>query len=354
VDDGEYFRDPNAARYPRHPIQPAVEAVLTAQPEFPTSSIDIFACNSTLGNLLRFVRKTDKSFRILVQAIGRTVFLVRRENSPTELIPDVVGFGYSFPEAYTTWDADVKGSVSHQRIIQYSFAGLDCLVRFEADGYLKEKVSEESKEASFNDMARTDAIDESLASAVDNSSIANRPTSADNPLTVTHGGRQVSHEAIFDLKTRSFRKKDRDILGEELPRLWVSQIPNFILAFHEDGLFKDIRIREVRDEIQQWERENMDDLRRFAVLLKKIVAFACDQPVGKVEIVRHESEPDVLELREQCDDVSDTLPVDLAEQWIMGPPDDYRDDEVDLIEWSDQESIGRSSEDESEKDFTAC
>lgn len=46
------------------------------------------------------------------------------------------GYGHTFPEANTTWEADVKGSASHQRLIRYNVAGLDMVVRFEADGYI--------------------------------------------------------------------------------------------------------------------------------------------------------------------------------------------------------------------------
>ena len=76
-DEGEYFRDPNAARYPSHPMQPAVEAIFRENPDLSTSCIDIVACSSTLGNLLRFVRSTGGGFRFIVEVIGSTVFFVR-------------------------------------------------------------------------------------------------------------------------------------------------------------------------------------------------------------------------------------------------------------------------------------
>ena len=100
------------------------------------SAVDIFGCGSTFGNLLRFVRGENKSFRMIVEVVQNMVLLIRRENSPREVMQDVRGYGHTMPEAYTTWRRDVKGSESHQRIIRYKFAGLDCLVRFEADGYL--------------------------------------------------------------------------------------------------------------------------------------------------------------------------------------------------------------------------
>jgi hypothetical protein len=92
--------------------------------------------------LLRFARnvKVDKPVRFLVEVVGETVFFIRRENSPREVIADIRGYGHSFPEANTTWDADVRKSETHQRIIRYQLGHINTIVRFEADGYLPEEV----------------------------------------------------------------------------------------------------------------------------------------------------------------------------------------------------------------------
>jgi hypothetical protein len=92
-DNGRYFRDPNAARHPSHPMEPAVKAVLAQVPDLKTDQFDIFGCTSTLGSLMRFLKGHDKPFRFTVEAVGRTVFFVRRENAPDELIPGPRGFG---------------------------------------------------------------------------------------------------------------------------------------------------------------------------------------------------------------------------------------------------------------------
>lgn len=115
------------------------------QPEFDTTPIEVVGCGSTLGNLLRFAGSIERTFSFDVDVIGDAVFFVRREISPTELIPDVRGYGHTFPESYTTWNAKVKGPVSHQHIVKYTFGGLCCLVRSERDGYLKEKLSSEEQ-----------------------------------------------------------------------------------------------------------------------------------------------------------------------------------------------------------------
>jgi hypothetical protein len=358
-DDGNYFRDPNAARYPAHPIQPAVQAILTSQPDFPTSSVDVFACGSTLGNLLRFVRKVDKPFRMLIEAVGDTVFFVRRENSPTELIPNVRGFGHTFPEAYTTWEADVKTSESHQRVVAYAFGGLDCLVRFEADGYHRDLAPGEGEVVRAPKPAETASLDAMLASALDNSTIAVRSSVQDKPLTVARGGQLTPQSTIFDLKTRSIRKKDEDILAGELPRLWVAQIPNFILAYHTSGVFEEIQTRSVRCEIEDWECENKETLRRFAVLLRKIVAFARGRRDRKFEVRRREV--DVLELREQGEEVGHTLSAVVEARWVAGKSDapeslgdGFQERDVRYRSESDDENATFDWDEGSEKDFTAC
>jgi len=93
-------------------------------------SVDVVGCGSTLGNLLRFAGSSSlsKPFRFDVDVVGDAVLFIRKEKSPTELIQDLQGYGHTFPEAYTTWDLEVKNSCSHQRVVQYDFGGLNFLV----------------------------------------------------------------------------------------------------------------------------------------------------------------------------------------------------------------------------------
>lgn len=74
-------------------MEPAAKAVIAQNPHLDTGNIDVFACTSTLGNLLRFLKNDDKTFRFTVEGVGRTVFFVRRENAPDELIAGPRGYG---------------------------------------------------------------------------------------------------------------------------------------------------------------------------------------------------------------------------------------------------------------------
>lgn len=265
--------------------------------------------------LLRFVRGEGKPFRTLIEVIGRTVFFMRRENAHDEVIPNVYGYGHTFPEAYTTWGANVKGSESHQRVMKYDFAGMSCLVRFEADGYLPSVTqNHHSSRSSEEDPAEAA---EDLLSSFENVAISNLPASGlKNPetLKISAGGECISQSAIFDLKTRSFRKKVEDTLGQELPRLWIAQVPYFILAHHKAGRFGDIQVIDARERVRHWEEDQKATLARFADLLKQIVSFAQSLDCGRFEITREDGAT-VLELRTQCAGAGRVLPLHVANKW---------------------------------------
>lgn len=325
-DNGTYFRDRNAAQYPPYPLEPMVQAILTDKPEFPVTDVDIIACNNTLGQLLRFVRGAGSPFRMLVQVLGKTVFFIRRENSPTEMIPGIRGYGHTFLEAYTTWNDSVGGSTSHQRVVKYKFADMECLIRFVPDGFLPdlvtdtEKAKEEpvphSQEESMN-------AEESLASIEDISlsdALSYATEMAPQKLEVAMQGQRIPQCAVFDVRTRSRAKRRCDVLKEELPRLWLTQIPNFIIANHTNGQFKNIRIRDVRDAVKQWEESEQLTLRKFASLLQMIVAFARSLEDGRLEIERKES-VQVLNLRAQSGVVNSVLSPAVASKWTGSDED---------------------------------
>ena len=309
------------------------------------SDMDVFACGSTLGNLLRFVRKVDKPFRFIIEVVGDTVFFIRRENAPDEHIVGVRGYGHTFPEAYTKWHAEVKNSASHQRLIRYTFAGLNCAVRFEGDGYLEHLAGESVHGTVSCDLPKV------------------------NGLVIQQGGRSIAQESVFDLKTRSVRRKLDDILTEELPRLWITQVPNFVLAFHERGVFKknDIQIRDVRKEVSNWEKQNQSDLRMLGELMNKLVEFVEGASGGKCEVRCRDV--GVLEIHSHLDNAPHAMSPELHLVWTHlasspesgddaalggarldaspGGESDNEDSEkgVDLASFSDEDSG---------PDFTAC
>lgn len=263
-DTGDFFRDTNAARYPSYPMEPAFRAIHALQPTYDMQSVDVVGCGSTLGNLMRFARSEHRVFRFDVDVLHDTVIFIRKEKSPTELLQDVRGFGHTFPEAYTSWDSEVRNSRSHQRVIGYEFGGLKMLVRTETDGYVRQDPPKLSSA-----IARNVQSFEGTTDSLDNLAVSNDSPSIHGPLVCKMRGDRISQKQIFDIKTRGIaREFDMD---EALPRLWLNQTPKFLIAYHRRGLFNRPQVRDVKAEIDEWEKSNAAVLACFHAVLARIV-----------------------------------------------------------------------------------
>ena len=312
-DSGDYFRDLNAAKYPTYPSEPAVHAIYEMHPEFDPGQIDIVACGNTLGSLLKCAASVERTFRFDVHIIGKTAFFVRKELSPTALIPEVYGYGHTFPASHTQWDSDVKGSVSHQRIIKYVFGGLNCLVRFESDGYLKDRTPKTIASSPKSEpKARVNPHLSSLLEATSSAKISGGSEIATGDLHVESKGRSIPQEAVFDLKTRSFRKEID--MSEVLPRLWTIQTPNFIIGYHKSGLFDNIQVQNVESELRQWEDKSSVVLSRLHALMQNIIEIASENS-NKVAVFRQGSGP--LQVHTMSDESWSALPPDLVAKWEL-------------------------------------
>jgi hypothetical protein len=149
-----------------------------------------------------------------------------------------------------------------------------------------------------------------------------------------------------------------DTLGEELPRFWARHIPKFVLAHHVHGVFNDIEVHDMSDQIKEWEDAHQDELSMLATLLRKIVDVVRGREDNKLELVH--TGGDQLEFREQLNDAGRVLSDDVKSQWLnaqrtlgvdgeepvflAGSVPGAIDDEDDVTSWSDG----------GELDYTAC
>ena len=329
-DSGEYYRDPNAARYPKHPNEPAIRALFQVNPDYDCSKIQVVGCGNTFGCLLSVCRVSDdRTFEFGVERIGNTIFLVR-QTAPGELIGDVYGYGHSFPEAYTTWPRNVSGSASHQRLIEYKFAGLHCLIRSETDGYLPEKVTPQD---GTDEKSPRVSSNMTLEEATGTLAVSRFTEVASEKLKMRSAGNAIPQEAIFDLKTRSVRRAVE--IAEFLPRLWVNQTPTFIIARHERGIFKEINIKDVKHDVQQWESANQVVLSRLHGVLKKLIELTGKPGCSRVQVHRVATGP--LLISEVMNRWT-VLPQDLKVKWQKrgAAPDSTTDNDLDDTDSEDE------------------
>ncbi|KUJ19423.1 uncharacterized protein LY89DRAFT_683266 [Mollisia scopiformis] len=299
------YRDINAARYPKCPMEPAVRSVLEMQSHSELPSVDVFGCGNTLGSLLRCARSQATPFRFDV------VFMVRRGDSPTEKITDLQGYGQNFPAAYTTWDADVRGSCSHQRVISYTLGGMRFFVRSETDGYVRtssQTLTLSTSTASSLEAPSVVSTEDVLGSM----SVDTRQLQEGSLLEVRQQGIPIAQEHIFDIKTKSRWYKEYGMEGI-LPRFWVNQTPNFLLAYHQAGLFSEPEVAPILDDVKLWEKKNSSHLARYHALVKRIVDVVRDSDGQQFEISWEGQGP--LLITKQIAAGRLALPTDLLTLW---------------------------------------
>jgi hypothetical protein len=168
------------------------------------------------------------------------------------------------------------------------------------DGYFG---AEESL-VTTQDSASVDDIVQGLASS--RVSAASKSSVTDNPKATTVAGELVGQDKIFDSKTRYIGKIGKqDTLSDEIARLWVRQVPNFILAYHDDSLFSNVQIKSVTTEVQDWETSNCKILGQLAVLLDRIMETVRAEPTKKIEVCHLKGAITVLQCRAQFPDAGE-------------------------------------------------
>lgn len=245
------------------------------RPDFDLTSVDIFGCGHTLGYLLKAARVDPTPFRFDVDAVGDTVFFVRKGSSPTEQITDLRGYGFRFPEVYTSWDHDVRCSASHQRTINYTFGGLQILLRSTTDCYLP---------APGAATISLPHLYSPLEDAFDTLKVGGGVNLSEgrDKLHLEMEGNMVPQSMIFDIKTRgSLNTID---MNDVLPGLWLNQTPNFLVAYHQSGLFHRPQVKDIREEVLDWEKENSHTLATFHAILKRIIDVVRDSEKQQCEV----------------------------------------------------------------------
>ena len=137
---------------------------------------------------------------------------------------------------------------------------------------------------------------------------------------------------------------------EVYPRLWVSQTPKFIIAYHNSGQFNDIQVQDLGDSIHDWEKRNKELLHRFNKILRQLVGFAKQSECHKVEVRRIAMGP--LQIRKQGEDCWNALPSNLKAKWAGRPiSEKYESNESVLTREKTTEIMSDGDEDDGLDDY---
>ncbi|KAI1214723.1 uncharacterized protein F4807DRAFT_7097 [Annulohypoxylon truncatum] len=314
-DAGLIYIAQNAARHPDSPLEPLFRALYITQPAFDILTTDVVTDRNNLRKLLSFVdpsssRNGLESFTIDVEVTKDTAIFCRMETETQEIIGpnEFRGFGHEFEKAYTT-DA-INGSTGHHRIVSYKFYGLNFIIRHEVDGYVSNRKETSSRGRGTDDISSL--LGSLSLSTSDNTNKASRV--AGSKLVIREEGHIVPIESTLEIKTRVAHKPLN--IMEIAPQLWVSQTLKLVRAYHSRGVFQEPRVEDVAADIRRWEQGNQANLKKLAILIKKIISAV--KGFGGRATVRYDAIMGQLVIKQT--DEERMLPKDLYSKW------DSRDD----------------------------
>ncbi|KJZ77658.1 hypothetical protein HIM_02835 [Hirsutella minnesotensis 3608] len=290
-DMGKFPLDLNDAIYPEHAVEPAVLSVMKMRPN--PLSVDLVACIHTLENLLDYVDgRTHFSFKILVEAVGETVHLIRCDPKSTYMAKEP--YIHHFVKANTSWSSDFVQSISHHRVVKYQLGGLNLLMRSESKAY------DNTVDLSFG-----------LENLSLGKSIVPRSVAAEG-LQVDFAGSLVPQSAILEIKTRSSRTAFKTFKCE-VKHLWLLRVSQLVHAKHDRGLFDAAQIKDMNNTIRLWEATNQKIVHKFADLLRQITRRALANKGGKLLLVKSKDAP--LEFRAAPEGMGDAFSDSVGKQW---------------------------------------
>lgn len=298
----------NAARHPESPLEPLFRALYRENPSFTISAIDVVTDRNNIRKLLsflspRFLQNGLKPFTIDVELIGKTAVFCLQETATNEVpgLRAFKGYGHQFEKAATT--DQIPDSIGHHRIISYEFGGLKFLVRHETDAFVAD--------ASFSfrdDPESTD--DDDLSNKLDTLDLSPYVGPEGSQLTVKRGGHVVSLKSTLEIKIQaSHRPLD---MSNVLPHLWVSQTSKLVYAYHKKGVFPPPEVSDVGFEVKRWEQLHQWELKKLAVLIRKILSVVRVWNEGVT--IRYDQSSDQILLTPRTSK-REMLPKDLYSKW---------------------------------------
>ncbi|KAB5526488.1 hypothetical protein GE09DRAFT_1178184 [Coniochaeta sp. 2T2.1] len=283
------------SRYLQLPTIPSTPLSPPRRSDFQIGDVDLVTDRNNIRKLLRFVQgSSGNAFQIAVEVAGsKSALFTRTETKTTDVIRGFRGYGHNFEKAYT------KGpeGCAHHRIISYKFGDMNCIVRHETDGYVDNKGPRE--------------LGDNLLDALEGLSISKSDNVVTDPAVtiVKTGGKAVDPSSTLEIKTRVASRKIE--MAEVFPQLWISQTLKLVVGYHRNGIFDDIQLRDMTNEIRQWETTNQRDLSKLACLPVKIIGVVKHRGDRRA-VVRYDGG---TRLRIVASERKRALPDDLYAKW---------------------------------------
>ncbi|KAH8731755.1 hypothetical protein GQ44DRAFT_670296 [Phaeosphaeriaceae sp. PMI808] len=276
-DSGFQYADYNYARQPRSPYEPMFQALSVMNPGYQFMNIDVLADRNNLRVLLEFVQgRANGPFRLDLYSIFNTLVIVRNESKWWKL-SDGKSYGCNFERLFTTPAEGMEEATSHYRAIRYPMGPLNIVVRFEADAYDDDMVSDEVPSASTQPAS---------------GGLSERPSFRYSaPIRVVQKGHIVPTAHMVELKTQSYYPDKHQLVSCQ-DQLWFGRTSRLYTGPYEPktGVIRKIRYEDATQRIKKWEsiqQENLQKLVALLAMLKEIMKKE-KRPNRAVILVREE------------------------------------------------------------------
>ncbi|KAI7780546.1 hypothetical protein LA080_015947 [Diaporthe eres] len=273
-DSGRHFINQNAKKIPDYPFEVVFQAAELMNPTVRFDEIDVLTNRNSLRKFFDFCKgRVQESFRVNLHLVNDTLIIERCVRSTTEFLhgSSDSGFGHNFEKAATRSSRGLENSSGHHRVLRYDLGGLKCAVRFEVDASYDDPDTVGEGE---RHVAKAESYGEEVASlATAFSSIAVKKAgsgSTGGSADTIPRGAGTDQASVAELKSR----KDHGSKPKPnwLPQLWLGRTRYLITGHHENGTFDDVRVYDLREELEAWEKNevNQEALQKMAALLSRL------------------------------------------------------------------------------------
>ncbi|KAF8855691.1 hypothetical protein BDZ45DRAFT_654934, partial [Acephala macrosclerotiorum] len=256
-DDGKAGVDQNFDRVPAPSFAPFFAAILTMQPSYSFLPTALITDRNSLRKLLDFAsghRRED--WRIEVELVKETLFLTRWEKNWVQIITGSFnsGYGHEFENAFLKFEEGLEDSSTHHRIVEYEIGGMKWVVRFEADGYIKDDPGNEGPPPYGVSQPLPEISATMEALSLESAS----PPRVLEGVGIVQRGHLVSPKSIIEVKCT--KSKNDQQLGEKVAQCWFSQTRHVFIGHHKDGLVEKVTRAEMSSTFDDWEKTHQDEL----------------------------------------------------------------------------------------------
>ena len=297
-DSGHQYIDRNAFHVPKHPFEPAFQAMLNMSPNVRFDDIDIIVNRNSLRKLLDFASgKRQDPFRMDLNMVKDTLFISRRERKARQIIHGTpnAGYGHNLEKAFTKPDNELEDSGSHHRVIRYHLGHLNCVVRFEVDAYY------DSTDEPNTESPSLATVDDITASVAQLTMKKQQPVPLGKASTqVIVKGTPIHSSKLAEIKARKTVK-----INECMPQLWFGRTPYLLTGLHTGGVFCSVNYSHIGPQFLDWEIANQERLRKLVSLLAEIrrvvgetksgaAALVCEKKGANIQILKTKNDMSVL------------------------------------------------------------